>query len=245
MRRPFILALLLVPFLSTLAFAQTSLVLPNGNTAVEGNTQTVIPLSSNPWTFQWVFPASQLASVPLGSQITGIAFRLDTSAAAQPNISFSQWNLQVSTSPNGPGTLSGTFAANIGADVVTVNSGPLSVNTSIYPFGGNPNGFGPFIPFSTFYTYNGGNLLFTLNATGNGSAQIPLDANSVDANGSTVGNPAFGSASGNPNFFNYPITEISFTTGVPEPTTWALLSLTGVVGGGTYWWKRRRHAVRT
>ena len=73
---------------------------------------------------------------------------------------------------------------NIGPDAVTVLSGPLSVTTDAFTGGAGPNPFYAF-DFTTPYTYEGGDLLFTLNVANSGG--LVLDANSVDANGDTVG----------------------------------------------------------
>jgi hypothetical protein len=232
-------AALVLSFTASLS-AQSLYVLPTGNAAVEGNALINGPMQSGAITYQWVYPASQMSGVPIGSVITGISFRMDGAAGTTNGpISFPQWNLQLSTSANGPGALSGTFASNIGADVVTVRSGALSIAAGAFPVGSSPNAFAPVIPFTSFYTYNGGNILFTLtdNGTANGFA---VDGNTQDANGSTVLNNSFNATTGTANFFNYPITEISFTASVPEPATWALLSLTGIASLGCFWWNRRR-----
>jgi hypothetical protein len=54
-----------------------TVVIGNANASANGNTDTVIPLTSNNsgYTFQILFAASQFGSVPVGSQFTAIGFR--------------------------------------------------------------------------------------------------------------------------------------------------------------------------
>jgi hypothetical protein len=55
--------------------ARADVIAPNANTTVEGNTLTLAAFQTAS-TFQWVFAASELSSVPTGSLVTGIGFRL-------------------------------------------------------------------------------------------------------------------------------------------------------------------------
>jgi hypothetical protein len=132
------------------------IVLPNADTNVSGDTATIIPLGNSViQTFQWVYAASQLTSV-VGDEITSIGFRLsaETGTVTTPS-TFAQWNLQVGTSLNPPGTLSANFVANQGADTTTVLSGPLVIPANSLVGGAGPNPFSD-IPFTTPYTYHGG-----------------------------------------------------------------------------------------
>ncbi len=85
-------------------------------------------LRENPRTAQYVYSASLLASIPEGTALTSMAFsvNLESPTYTWPanNRAWSNYNIQISKSLHPPGSLSKTFAQNIGPDVVTVRSGP-------------------------------------------------------------------------------------------------------------------------
>lgn len=136
------------------------------------------PVRSAARTIQYVYDSSLLASLPVGSQITGMAFRLNGGEASWPPSArtWTNFDVQISTSVNNPGALSTTFSNNIGLDVVTVRTGSLTIAAGSYPGGVTPNGFGPEIAFSTPYSYSGGDLLITIRHTGNGVDEAFIDA---------------------------------------------------------------------
>lgn len=136
------------------------------------------PVRDAPRTLQYVFGSSLLAGVPPGSEIGGIAFRLDGGAAGWPSGSrtWSAFDVQLCRAANPAGALAASFADNLGGDVVTVRSGPLTVAAGAYQGWATPNPFGPEIVFTTPYTYSGGDLLVTIRHTGNGVDSAYLDA---------------------------------------------------------------------
>ncbi|MBS0191695.1 MAG: hypothetical protein U0573_11580 [Phycisphaerales bacterium] len=105
--------------------------------------------------------ADQFDTIGPGSEFVGLSHRLfrDTAAAwpAAP-VSFTDFNIQLSRSNNPPGMISDTFANNVGADAVTVRSGPLAIPVgALLPSAGQP--VAPFsleLPFSAPYSYRGG-----------------------------------------------------------------------------------------
>lgn len=208
------------------------IVLPNANAAAEGDLGQNTAVQSDPRTLQTVFAGSQLAGVPPGSTITGLAFRLDDSAGAFPvfDLIWVDYAIQLSTSLNAPGSLSLTFAENIGPDVVTVRSGPLATLAGDFPAGGSPNAFGPEIPFSTRFDYNGGDLLITIRHTGNMDTTELLDAQSngelnqsIAAADAAAAVTTVGLVSGSP------VVQLTFTPrAVPEPSSLLLLDLGSV-----------------
>jgi hypothetical protein len=192
------------------------LVAPGANTSANGDGFTVIPFSSGAWTFQWQIAASQLAPMA-GDTVTSIGFRLATGASnVAAGASITNWDLELSPAANALGSLSTTFANNIGAGGVTVYDS--SVTLPALTGGAGPNPFF-LITFTTPYTYTSGDLLMTLVIPG-GGPQLALDGNLVDANGDTAGQPGGGTAQAQ--FFNYPITEFGYTTATPEPATLGL-----------------------
>ena len=103
------------------AFAGT-IVAPNANTSANGSTDQLFLFGegSNSAEFQWEFAASQLTSI-VGDTITAIGFRLESGEGTQTGpISIGSFDLELSPGVNPIGSLSGTFANNIGAGGVTV-----------------------------------------------------------------------------------------------------------------------------
>ena len=202
------------------------LVVPNANAGANGNSGTVIPLSEGATDvlFQWDLAGSQFSSVPVGSSITGIGFRLQGGQATAPpaDVTIGTFDLQLSTSLNPIGALSATQPNNIGADAVTVLSGPLTLPANALVGGAGPNPFF-LIDFTTPYTYEGGDLLFSLHVANAAAANsFILDADNVDSVGDTVANLPTPQQT---EFFNYPVTEIQFSGGTSTPEPSSLLML--------------------
>jgi hypothetical protein len=197
-------------------------VAPNANTSMNGNTVQFFILDTNsPITFQWDIAASQLTSL-IGLDITALGFRLPSGASTVGSaINFPSFNLQLSSSLNPLGSLSSTPASNVAANAVTVYNAPLTIPANSLIGGSGPNPF-YLIDFTTPFLYTGGDLLMTLQRTG--QAPFSVDANSVDSHGDTVG-CNFGSCDAQ--FYNYPITEFRAT--VPE-TSSVLLMATVALG---------------
>jgi hypothetical protein len=135
-----------------------------------------VPLRTDAWTMQFVYSEKLLRYLPPGSKIHGLAFRLYIGQATWPPTprNWSDYSVQLSTATRPPGTLSPTFADNVGADAVTGRSGALSIPTEAYLGGGNPNAFGPALTFNAPYVYQGGDLLITLRHNGSGGGDTPL-----------------------------------------------------------------------
>lgn len=223
--------------LSALAMGQAAatVVAPNAFEAVEAPGTTFVPFRSGPFTFQWVLPASDFAGVSPGTQLTSIGFRLDGGELSNTQaLNFAQWNLQLSTPQSPFPTLSTTFADNIGADAVTVRSGPLTVPIGALIGGPGPNPFFE-IPFTTPYSYTGASLLVTLSHTGHvgGGGEPAMDAVAVASGlGNSVGENGFDETSGRADFFQFPVTRFGTqSTALPEPGTLVLFGL-GLAGLG-------------
>ena len=91
-------------------------------------------------------------------------------------MSWTNFDVQISTSNNAPGSLNNFLGENIGDDAITVRDGPMTFLPDVFPGGATPNEFGVEIPFRNTFTYTGGDLLVTIRHTGNGGSQALLDA---------------------------------------------------------------------
>jgi MYXO-CTERM domain-containing protein len=165
--------------------------------------------------------------------IDSVAFRLDKSATST-SASLTDLQIRLSTAATTVGSMSTTLADNVGVDVTTMYSGPLTLSS---PGGAAaPSAFDILIPFLVPFTYEplAGDLLFDWEWTGNfNNRNFRLDTNYGNA-GSYTGvvnfmedsQPQDGFAE-----FTYPglsvIAQFSVTPVNPEPSA-VLLALLGL-----------------
>jgi hypothetical protein len=145
------------------------IVAPNAAAAVEGSGGLSTCLSTGPRTLQWIIARSQLSSIPVGSVITGITYRLDTGASNWPpaNATANQYDISIGSALNPPASASTTFAANAAPDTITARSGPLVLfPASFVGSAPTPNPFGVYVAFTNRYVYTGGDLCITLRHSG-------------------------------------------------------------------------------
>jgi hypothetical protein len=238
------------------AFFATSLVSHSatvviGPATVEGSSEIGEPVngygSFSGNTVQFVLPNSILGSLQ-GSNITGLAFRLDNSyAPSLPSFGYDQMTIQIGyTSAS---DLSGLtdINANIAAATGSVTAynqsffyGPNAFPNGATPGSTTPNNFGPFINFTNSFAYTTGNLLVTIRhnvpITPEGDPFFVAGYYSSDAEdlGTQV---VIGEGVDATSGFNYSYTPvIAFTNDVlaanyaiPEPTS-ALLGALGLSG---------------
>jgi hypothetical protein len=222
-----------------------SIVVPNAFTATPGPTGQSTAIHHGQRTSQAVYASTQLGSVPVGSTITGLMYRLAPSQRTWPSPpstrTWEVYDIQLSTSLHSPGALDHTFANNIGPDVVTVRSGPLTVPAGAFLGGRSLNPFNFEIVFTTPYVYQGGDLLITTRHMGNGVNEEYLDANfngplaqSIDARSFTATTKEGGTN-------NAPIVRLTFQSpqSTPEPSALILLVLgaVGLSGYARWRWK--------
>jgi hypothetical protein len=160
--RPLALAFAAGATFTSVAIAQ-QVVVPGtfAGTAGVAGLNTFIRDLGNPRTGQLLMDASELATIPPGSQITGIEFRLWTGATAPFPVSDATWanytiNMGTCVQPS-LGTT--TFASNFVGAPVQVRTGSLTVPAGTYSnVGGPPRPYGPVITFTTPFVYTGGHL---------------------------------------------------------------------------------------
>ncbi len=137
-----------------------------------------IPFRNASRSLMVVGAADQFDTIGIGSQFVGQATRLDGNRPVWPGAAanFGNYTIQLSRSVNPPASLSTTFAANIGADVVTTRTGPLTVPIGAFEAAPTNAPFTFTVGYAQPYTYNGGSLNMFLRHSGSGLADEFMDA---------------------------------------------------------------------
>lgn len=227
---------------ASLSANATNIVVPGSLENVEGNTNNGFPFNLGPFAvssmrYQQVFDAAEFGAGPI--TITGIAFRPDAISGAAfgptmlPNIT-----IALSTTSQAVDGLSATFASNIGADVLTVFNGTLTLSSSFT--GAGPKDFDISIDFQTPFAYdpNLGNLLLDV-TNPNSTTTTQFDAHNADDAISRVYASSSGAVSGSTVNPTVGLVTLFKTQAIPEPGTLALFGL-GLAGLG---FARRRQAA--
>jgi hypothetical protein len=175
------------------------------------------------------YAASELAAqgLSIGDVIIGVRARssLLSGPSTQPasDMNWADFTIQLGQAANTIASMSTTLSANL-LNPVTVRTGPFTLPANSMPSGSGHTDFGYLMTFTTPYTYQGGDLVFSF------------------AHGSAVGGPGFGQdapnsftgdgslyrsllvdANGVTGTFNNLMTALEFDTlNVPEPSTIAL-----------------------
>jgi hypothetical protein len=190
---------------------------PQHNQASAGASLNTL-LREQPRQYQSVIAASQLAAIPHGARLMGLTWRRSI-ASTQPDwppapASWSYYEIILSRSANPPGSFSPNFQHNfVENDAVVVRTGSMALEPGSFP--GGPAGalashrdFGTVIPFTTPYTYTGGDLLTTIYHGGHDLASF-MYLDSSDANA-----PGYGTL-----YRAHYATSLLATTGTPGPYT--------------------------
>ena len=120
--------------------------------------------------------------------IDSMALRLDKRSQAT-SATFDDITVQLSTAVTTPSTFSTTLADNVGSDVVTVRSGPMTLSSASGV--ADPSQFDILVPFLVPFTYDplAGDLLFDWVYTGhfnNGIFQLDMNWNDAAPHVNTV-----------------------------------------------------------
>ena len=141
------------------------IVVPNANATTEGNGRlSTSPFNSTVSTrYQNIIAASQFSGITGPSFITQIAFRPDSTQATTFSNTFSNVQINLSTTSQTVAGLSPTFADNVGLNDQIVYSGALTLATTNQSLGAT-KAFDIVINLQTPFLYNpaGGNLLLDI-----------------------------------------------------------------------------------
>ena len=188
---------------------------------------------------QQVFPASDFQSLPQNLRtITHVAVRPDGSLDSTLTITADRVVISLSTTSASPGSLSTTFADNIGADATVVCDAPVNwFSPNLGPPGG-PKEFDFILALQTPFEYDPGEGNLLIDQTWSGFSN-PTSYDFIDGAGpkaQLVGNsdPLATTAAYNTGGL---VTQFTFT---PEPSAFAGLLSLGIVGLIGYWWRRRK-----
>jgi hypothetical protein len=155
------------------AVVDDSVTVPGVAAAVEGNSDNLYPFNGDPMRYQQVITASEFPGGP--RTISRIALRPDGVAGAAFSETLSKIQINLSTTVKGPGTLSKTFATNVGDDEAVVYSGELPLSSTFSGTDGGPKDFDIVVTLQTPFTYDpaAGNLLLDVrNYSGGKTTQL-------------------------------------------------------------------------
>ena len=204
----------------------STVVVPGLLAGTEGNSGSTAILAASAQTFQYLYAASDF-SLNSGDTLTGMSFRLNGGNTTIPGaLTWTRFDVQISTTTIFPGSLSTTFADNDGANAKIVRSGSMSMPSGSFTNGQTPNAFGGDIAFTDPFVYTGNNLILTIRTSGfaSGTSTTVDSATNVSGHyqgqGSNIGSSATvaNGATATAVVIQYDVTP------VPEPATTVLLA---------------------
>jgi hypothetical protein len=232
-----------------------TIVAPNDSTSVEGNGVSSYPLagsnigSGGPVAvhYQQVFSASQFDALDPASVFTAIAFRPNVGEKAS-SITYTSFQLTLSTTTARPDFLSTLFANNLGSDAKVVYSGALSLATTSIGTPTKPANFDASIPFQSSFAYDPsqGNLLVDIVLSGPNTNSTSFFLDAANTAGDSVSSLLAATGGMNPSgptgSASTTGTVIQFTSTVPEPSTFVLCASFAAL---FYLWRRGTKRTRS
>jgi len=227
-----VLVLMAVGLLASAALADVTVV-PNAyaNTVGQGGLNTITRNAGNPRSYQVIYAASELGSIPVGYQIVGLTWRMYTGYAPWPPeiASWNDYEIRIGTPATNPGTMSTSFAANFSGNEVLVHDGPLSIPINYFPGpAGPPNPFpAQSIMFQTPWVYPGGDIIIDIRHPGGNHASATgyLDGVTTTGAGYGVTCRAISATTFTPTTGSYTTAYITRVEFVPEPAGLVLMVL--------------------
>jgi len=234
----------LVLLLAQSALATTDLfIVPGGLADVEGNGNNTIPFVGSALAtvrYQQVYAASAFG-VSGPCLIKQIAFRPDATFGVAFSSTITNLQIDLSTTSVGPGGLSSSFAANVGANDQVVFNGSLALSSACTGPVGGPKNFDIVIDLQNPFSYDpgSGNLLLDVRRfTAGVFYETAFDSDSTGSamsRASTLLNDA-GVYSPTASFLDSVGLVTRFTvTPVPEPGTAAVLAVGALGLAGRFW----------
>ncbi len=207
-----------------------SIVVPNANEFVEGNAGNSFPFNEpSPMRYQQLYSSTQF---PGCGKIIQVKFRYDGFRTGG-SVTYPDILIQLSTTTVTAGTISTTFAANIGPNVITVYDGELSFSAPTCS--GEPCPFNNTITLQTPFNYNpnNGNLLLDITKQDSPSYVLFDAAKGLLANTAIVFNDGDANAEMGivvpvglvTQFVCEPV-----VTNVPTLSEWGLIAMAGILG---------------
>jgi len=228
-----------------------TIVAPNAESGVEGNTAGNYFPNGVGQRKLYDIDASQFSALAGGGLITGLAFRPDATFCPSNCGAFSPTTIHgititLATTSISPATSDGTYADYLTTNVQTVFSGDATVSSGNTGPAAGPEDFDILFPFTSNYTYDpaDGNLVVDIVITSTDGLPITIDAVASPSVMSEYFGPGTGQFSSQGNS-NSNVDIIQFTTSavstpVPEPGTLQLLltAVAGILG-----WRMMRRIV--
>lgn len=134
------------------AWASDPVTIPASARDVEGNSDNLYPFNGNPIRYQQVVAASEFPPGP--RTIARLAFRADAASGAAFAEGLGYVRIRLTTSPKAPGTLSRTFAENLGADTATVFDGSLALSSTFDGPAAGPKAMDLMVRLDVPFTYD-------------------------------------------------------------------------------------------
>jgi hypothetical protein len=221
-------------------------VAPDDYTSVAGNSglNTLIRGVGLPRTYQMQFTPDALGGLPPGARITGLRFRLYSSATVsfpETTVTWSDYEVRLAQAANPIASMSADFPANM-LNPVLVKDGALTVDANNFSAGSSPNSFAAMVTLDTPYIYQGGDLVIHFTHSGSDSTNTTfLDAATSATPGygtsyRALSANAFGATSGAA--ASVTIVEILFTPTITQAITRAgnqvIVNGAGGLAGASY-----------
>ena len=214
-------------------------VIPPEYSTVPGTATFTGPLANTARTLQFLIHDTLLVDL-VGKELTGISWRLPTSATAvwpAADATYTGYDIYLGESVT-PAARSLTFADNIVGALTLVRSGSLVISAGVYTFGNTPNDWGPTITFNDNWLYTGGHLLIEIRTSTHTSTSRSVDAIGTSITGyGTLFSACWGSGSTATSGSQGNFTVLQLTADLPIPVELTSFSAVAIGNNVELMWK--------